>query len=170
MKLLIVRALILFWILAVTAMSQAASDEDVLVNKGNDSSGGKPSNALGADSQTPLGKISDDTLLRLLENRRDQKKQEDLTDESRDEMNSEGREKNDSRMSNSNAKKPQVLVKAEPGDGQVKLTWKLVNIPAKSNNQDISVKSNNQTLRFSIRYGIESEKLAKTLHVGTSDG
>ncbi|MBC8018953.1 MAG: SLBB domain-containing protein, partial [Verrucomicrobia bacterium] len=98
-------------------------------------------------------------MLRLLENRRDQKNQQDPAGEPRDEIISTDKGKNGSRTSN--AKKPQVLVKVEPGDGLVKLTWKLANLPEKSDNQ---------TLRFSIRYGLESEKLTKIQHVGTSDG
>lgn len=159
MNLLIVRALILFWILTVPVMSHAASDEDVRINSDKDSSEGMSSNLTGNGSQTLLDKVSDDTLLRLLENRRDQKKQVDSADESRDALISEDKGKNDSRTSI--AKKPQVLVKAEPGDGLVKLTWKLVK-PA--------MKDAGQPLRFTIRYGIESEKLTKTLHVGGSDG
>ena len=43
----------------------------------------------------------------------------------------------------------------------VKLTWKFVNLPPKVDAQ---------TFRFTIRYGVESEKLTKTLQVGTNDG
>jgi len=168
MKLLIVRALILFWILAIAGMSHAAVNEDVRMNLGKEPSGGVSLNPLQSGIQTQTGNsanqaqtgtVSDETLLRLLENRRDQQKQDDMAGESRDELGSPVSEKADARKSK--AKKPTVLVNAEPGDGLVKLTWKLVNLP---------VKGDNQTLRFTIRYGIESEKLIRTLHVGTSDG
>lgn len=168
MKLSIVPALILFWILAGAGMSHAAADEDARMNWSKDSGGRVPSNPFQAGgqaqtgnfaNQAQTGNVSDETLLRLLENRRDQKMQDDLVGESRDETGSPASEKSDARKSK--AKKPTVLVNAEPGDGLVKLTWKLANVP---------VKSDNQALRFTIRYGIESEKLTRTLHVGTSDG
>jgi protein involved in polysaccharide export with SLBB domain len=108
--------------------------------------------------QEPPGSVSDETLLRLLENRRDQKNKDDLSGESRDDINSSASEKADSRRSVS--RKPALLVTADPGDGLIKLSWKLLNVP---------VKSADQSLRFSIRYGTESEKLSKTLHIGMND-
>jgi protein involved in polysaccharide export with SLBB domain len=51
-------------------------------------------------------------------------------------------------------KKPGVMLKSEPGDGLVKLNWIL------------PVKSDEPGLRFSVRYGTESEKYTKTLAVG----
>lgn len=56
-------------------------------------------------------------------------------------------------------KKPQVLVVAEPGDGLVKLSWKVLNLPARTDEQP---------LRFMIRYGTESEKLLKTMQIGAA--
>lgn len=53
------------------------------------------------------------------------------------------------------AKKPGVLLKSEPGDGFVKLTWFL---PAKGDGQE---------LRFSVRFGTESEKYTRNLAVGS---
>lgn len=53
--------------------------------------------------------------------------------------------------------KPQVLLTAEPGDGLAKLAWKVLNLP---------VRTDEQPLRFMIRYGIESEKLTRTIQVG----
>lgn len=52
------------------------------------------------------------------------------------------------------AKKPGVLLKSEPGDGLVKLKWIL------------PLRGDDQELRFSIRFGTESEKYTKTLAVG----
>ena len=54
-------------------------------------------------------------------------------------------------------KKPLVMLKSEPGDGLVKLSWVLTNLPARRDDQP---------LRFMIRYGIESEKLTKSVLVG----
>jgi protein involved in polysaccharide export with SLBB domain len=52
------------------------------------------------------------------------------------------------------AKKPGIVLKSEPGDGLVKLNW---SFPAKVEEQG---------LRFSIRFGTESEKYFKTLEIG----
>ncbi len=53
------------------------------------------------------------------------------------------------------AKKPAIVLKSEPGDGLVKLSWILLS------------KSDDRDLRFTIRYGIESEKYARTVAVGS---
>ena len=55
------------------------------------------------------------------------------------------------------SKKPLVMLKGEPGDGLVKLSWVMANLPARSDDQ---------ALRFTIRYGLESDKLAKSVMVG----
>ncbi len=54
-------------------------------------------------------------------------------------------------------KKPLVILKGEPGDGLVKLSWVMANLPARSDDQ---------ALRFTIRYGLESERLTKSVMVG----
>jgi len=138
--------------LIVTAGSPAAQDSDLRGNWGKETAGGSSS------MQEPPGSVSDETLLRLLENRRDQKNKDDLSGEPRDDINSSASEKADSRRSKS--RKPTLLVTSEPGDGLIKLSWKILNVP---------VKSADQSLRFSIRYGTESEKLSKTLHIGMND-
>jgi protein involved in polysaccharide export with SLBB domain len=51
-------------------------------------------------------------------------------------------------------KKPAVVLKSEPGDGLVKLSWTLLS------------KGDDQGLRFSVRFGTESEKYTKTVAVG----
>ena len=68
----------------------------------------------------------------------------------------EGLRGNDSTIRQKN-RKPAVLLKGEPGDGLIKLSWKLANAP---------VRSDDQPLRFTIQYGIESEKLTKSIMVG----
>ena len=79
--------------------------------------------------------------------------------ESRGESASEA--KGSSAARNKTGRTTQLLVKSEPGDGLVKLTWKFVNLPPKVDGH---------RPRFTIRYGVESEKLTKTLQVGTTDG
>ena len=60
-------------------------------------------------------------------------------------------------FSNQKTKRTLVILKGEPGDGLIKLSWTLANLPARGDDQ---------TLRFTIRYGIESEKLTKSIMVG----
>lgn len=60
-------------------------------------------------------------------------------------------------------KKPDVMLKSEPGDGLVTLNWTL---PVRVDDQGLR-KADDQNLRFSIRYGTESEKYTKTLAVGS---
>lgn len=54
-------------------------------------------------------------------------------------------------------KKPQVVLRSEVGDGLAKLSWKVLNLP---------MRTDEQPLRFVIRYGTESEKLEKSMQVG----
>lgn len=138
--------------LIVTASSYGAQEPDV---RGN-----VDKNAVGISlNQPPLVNVSDETLLRLLEERRDQKIQEESTGESRDEISRT--EKGSNTILKNAVRKTQLLVKSEPGDGLVKLTWRLANLPPKVDAQ---------TLRFTIRYGTESEKPTKSLQVGPGDG
>ena len=53
--------------------------------------------------------------------------------------------------------KNRLLVTGESGDGLVKLTWKVLKMPGRTDDQ---------ILRFTIRYGVESEKLIKSVSVG----
>lgn len=55
-------------------------------------------------------------------------------------------------------KKPQVIVAAEPADGLIKISWKVLNLPIRT--------ESSEALRFVIRYGTESEKLSKSQQVG----
>lgn len=57
-----------------------------------------------------------------------------------------------------NNRKPTVVVKAEPGDGLVKLSWKILDMP---------LRNDEEPLRFTIRHGIESGKLTKSITVGS---
>lgn len=54
-------------------------------------------------------------------------------------------------------KKVEMLVKTEPGDGLVKLTWQVVGFP-----QNASIEEQNYT----ISYGVESGKLKKSINIG----
>ena len=148
-------------VLIVAGTSHAAQDGDVRGNLEKALSGNLDKDAAAniLSNQAQTGNVSDETLLRLLENRRDMKDKEESAGEARDEIS--GEEKQAGVTRKNEAKKTKLLVKAEPGDGLVKLFWKLTK-PA--------LKDAGQTLRFTIRYGIESEKLNRTQQVGTSDG
>lgn len=58
------------------------------------------------------------------------------------------------------AKKPVISLKTIPGDGLIKLSWKLANYQPKSEDGQ---------LRFTISYGTESNMLTKTNEVGSVD-
>src|SRR5512133_2843537 len=154
MKFTISHVLTILAALMLAVTSQAAQDKDLRGNWDKETAAGSSLN------QAPAGSVSDETLLRLLENRRDQKNQEEAAGESRSEVTSDekGAAATNRRTS---IRKTQVLVKADPGDGLVKLSWKFANLPPKVDGQ---------SLRFTIRYGSESEKPSKTLQVGTVDG
>ena len=158
MKFSIVWILVLCWIMAIAGTAYAAAEEDVRINWDKESGGAMTPNPFRSGNQGTSGAVSDDTLLRLLENRRDQKIADEPTSEARDEIGSE--DKGNSAFRTNRAKRTQLLVKVEPGDGLVKLSWKLANVP---------VRNAGQSPRYTIRYGIESEKLTKTLQVGTSE-
>lgn len=111
------------------------------------------------NNQTQTGNISDDTLLRLLENKRDLKNS--LEDEATDEdFVKEERKDETKNVRKAKPKKSQLIIKADPGDGLIKLSWKLANLPGRAEEQPV---------RFTVRYGIESEKLLKTIQVGKSE-
>lgn len=55
-------------------------------------------------------------------------------------------------------KKSAVVLKGEPGDGLVKLNWVMLS------------KTDDQGLRFSVRFGAESEKYTRTVAVGGGSG
>ena len=59
-------------------------------------------------------------------------------------------------LENAAVKKPAVVLRGESGDGLVKLNWILL------------AKAEDQSLRFSVRFGTESEKYSKTIAVGGS--
>lgn len=156
MNLIHSRFLMTLLLLCVSSSSFAVTDEEL---RGSlDRLGKEPSGSSAKQIQSG-GTVSDDTLLRLLENRRDQQQKDEPSAEAKDDITSPSLDKSDLRRSK--AKKPTVLVSAEVGDGLARLSWKLINLPAKTGDQP---------LRFTIRYGTESEKLTKTLQVGTSDG
>lgn len=53
--------------------------------------------------------------------------------------------------------KNRVMVTGESGDGLVKLTWKILKMPGRTDDQ---------ILWFTIRYGVEADKLIKSVSVG----
>jgi protein involved in polysaccharide export with SLBB domain len=104
---------------------------------------------------TPMTK--DDQMIKVLEDRESlqelqQPKDTDLKDmQKNDILGTKGR------ATKQKIKKPSVVVKSEPGDGLLKLSWKLLEMPPRIDDEP---------LRFTIHYGIESGKLSKSVMVG----
>ena len=115
--------------LIVTVSSHAAQEKDLRGSLDKDTAVGSSLN------QAPVSNISDETLLRLLENRRDQKNQEESAGESRSESASDEKGANTTRKNA--ARKSKLLVKSESGDGLVKLSWKLTDLPPKVDGQSL---------------------------------
>ena len=109
----------------------------------------------------PLTK--DDQMIKLLEDRElyqelQQRQDEDQADPAElpeKELISKTKEK----TIRQKIKKTTVVVRTEPGDGLVKLNWKLLGT--------LPPGSDAEQLRFTIRYGIESGKLSKSIMVGS---
>lgn len=169
MKLLFSRMLVLLCLLTIPLAVSAATDTDVTRTEIQDQTNPGQQQQTGIQLQNGIlmkngnqlqnDSVTDDTLLRLLENKQDTVEQDDENadmvsrkDEQQDAIKNERKKR---------VRKTELLVKAEPGDGLAKITWKLVNLPARTDDQ---------LIRFSIRYGIESQKPLKTIQVGTSDG
>lgn len=158
------------WLLIATSIASvavAASESDQTLRSwyGNGSSAqssGPTSPTSSAVNQSygnpqlmPLPGSDNDLLMNLREEAFKKKLEDgetgdDLTGQSSGKQGLEFRSKID-------RKKPQVVVIAEPDDGMIKLTWKVVNLP---------VRTDEQPLRFVIRYGIESEKLSRSQQIG----
>ena len=58
-------------------------------------------------------------------------------------------------------RKPQLLLKAQSGDGLATLSWRLINPPATADEK---------TFRFTVRYGTEADGSMKTAQVGANYG
>lgn len=124
--------LIIVIFILLTSYSYAVVDQDSSVRNVRDLS-----NAVG---NTDQGRATVDTDSELLGKMQYDKNQKDT-----------------SKHEVSTRKKTQVLVTLEPGDGLVKVVWKVLNL---------SVRKDDQNIRYVIRYGVESEKLTKSIQVG----
>lgn len=105
---------------------------------------------------------SDDRMIRALEDREQMQLLQDLSDKETMPVPEEEIIRNSDKKATKNSrqpvtKKPLILVKSEPGDGLVKLNWTVVTA---------TPRLDDQPLRFTIRYGYESEKLTKSIMVG----
>jgi len=165
MKSLFSIILSLFLTLIITVTTYAATDSELL-KFGSQNQGFSGQQLSGTNQQFPSidqqqpGNLSDEAILRLLENKRDSK---DISDDDLSENEIKSSEKRDELkdVRKSKSKKSQLIVKAEAGDGLAKLSWKLI---------ETAKRKDEQPLRFIIRYGIESERLLKSIQVGKSDG
>ncbi len=145
----------------------AASDQDSNLRSWQGSSSQPNNSSQSFGSTQPYSRIqspslsgSDDDLLMKMQDETQQK----LLQEGDGVLGSDGQpltsdQKGLDLLKKNDRKKPLVTVFAEPGDGLVKLSWKVLNLPPRSEDQP---------LRFVIRYGIESEKLIKSIQVGKS--
>jgi protein involved in polysaccharide export with SLBB domain len=106
----------------------------------------------------------DDMMIKALEDRESLQELQQIKDtDLKDPNDMEGLEGTDilrakGKTAKQKIKKPSVIVKTEPGDGLLKLSWKLL---------DLTPRTDEEPLRYTIRYGIESGKLSKSVMVGT---
>jgi protein involved in polysaccharide export with SLBB domain len=99
----------------------------------------------------------DDEMINTLEERERLKELQPLSDQDLQGAKEDEILSGDGSTVKQKSKKPTVLLKGEPGDGLIKLSWTVVNVP---------LRKDDQPLRFTIRYGTESEKLTKSIMVG----
>jgi protein involved in polysaccharide export with SLBB domain len=109
-----------------------------------------PMNDSGSRSFGPMTK--DDQVIKTLEER------ESLQDTNQKSMQDNDILGTKGRTVKQKVRKPSVVIRSEPGDGLVKLGWKLL---------EMAPRTDEEPLRFTIRYGIESGKLLKSVMVGT---
>jgi len=76
--------------------------------------------------------------------------------EKKDQAESDGMQE----LADETVKKTKLSLKTEPGDGQVKLSWRLINYKSKPEDGQ---------LRFTVSYGSESGKLFQSIDVGGID-
>jgi protein involved in polysaccharide export with SLBB domain len=100
----------------------------------------------------------DDQMIKALEERESLKELQQPKDTDLKEMQDNDVLGTKGRATKQKTRKPSVVVKAELGDGLLKLSWKLL---------DMAPRIDDEPLRFTIRYGIESGKLSKSVMVGT---
>jgi protein involved in polysaccharide export with SLBB domain len=108
----------------------------------------------------------DDQMIRALE---DRELQDELKQASGDVLNGDTAGKWKVPFGSQKSKKPPVILKGEAGDGLVKLSWTLADQVATQPATlpvTLPARRDDQPLRFTIRYGIESEKLIKSIMVG----
>lgn len=128
----------------------------------------------GGQMQSATGALSDGSLLRILENKESSKERDDLKSllgskqdiTELDDENSDIATRKDDQQGvtkkdrKKRTPKTQLLVTPEADDGLVRLSWRILNPPAQTDEK---------LLRFIVRVGVESQLPTKTLQVGTSD-
>ena len=118
----------------------------------------QPLQDFGNRTSTPMTR--DDQMIKALEERELQQELRPLADTDLQDAQDDQTGKGKDSLARQKSKKPAVVVKGEPGDGLVKLSWKLSNLRPRIDDEP---------LRFTIRYGTESGKLAKERHGGDRD-
>lgn len=144
-------------VMALTLVASGGSYAAPVAESDSPRSWSSPSQSAINDNHTALPMNKDDLMIKTLEEQELQDELRQTPGNLQDVETIKGREA----FSSKKAKKPLVVLKSEAGDGLVKLSWALANVPSRS---DL------QSLRFTIRYGIESEKLTKSVMVGVGTG
>ena len=99
---------------------------------------------------------SDDQMIKALEEREQLQEQEPNQDAGLNGSKEDGLMMRRDATARQKSKKTVVLLKGEPGDGLIKLNWVLLS------------RSDEQSLRYSVKVGTESEKYTRTIVVGSS--
>lgn len=158
------KLLVLLIFLIVTTSGAVAAELDTDLRSLQSAEGlsryGTSSATIDRSQQAPISGSDSELILKMQELKRKQAQQPNLLLEESN-LGITGQRQSNQDLSAQQRRvdreKQQVVVTTEPGDGLVKLTWKVMNIPGRTDDQ---------ALRFTIRYGIESEKLIKTIQVG----
>ena len=144
-------------ILVLIACTAIAAPEQDNTLRGWQNNTIQPSGTYSRNLNNPLPGSDDELLMKMQDEAQQKLLQEGDTAVGVDGLPTQADQKGLDLLKKSDRKKPFILLSTEPGDGLVKISWKVLNLPPRNEEQP---------LRFVIRYGIESEKLVKSLQVG----
>ncbi len=191
MKTLFLWICVVIGCLAICPAANAVSDIDLSGVLGMDQAGQKSSLKSGDQmqgggqslsgmepqigSRMSGGSLSDSSLMNMIETRESGLENDDvksllgtkLTDEETDGSSDDKSSRTDEQLAKkkkerkSRTSSSKLVLMAEPDDGLVRLSWKLLNPPARTDEH---------LLRFIVRFGTESQLPIKTIQVGTGDG
>lgn len=189
MKAVVVWISFMFGVLAMSLVAHAASDFDLSGMSGMDPMSQKQSSQVDGQAQgisqstngmrmqgafqTQGGALNDGSLLNILETKESKDESDDIKsllgstdgDEDQDEADEMTSRKEDQQSQKKKERKKRasvtkLILMPEPDDGLVRLSWKLLNPPSRTDEH---------LLRFVVRFGMESRLPTKNIQVGTSD-